>query len=83
MLVGESAPRSSVVAWSTAQDIVYAVFRGTIFTPKHVLLRMTCKTLTGNIQLILISNRLGHGCNYSKILEIDTALCMEKLNIVS
>jgi hypothetical protein len=82
-LIGDSAPRSSVVAWSIAQDIVYAAFKGTILTPKHVLLPMTCKTLTGNVQLISILNRLGHGCSYSKMLEIDTALCMEKLNIVS
>lgn len=32
--------------------------------------------------MISLLNRLGHGCSYSKLLEIDTALCMEKLNTV-
>lgn len=81
--IEDSASPLSVVAWSIAQDIVYATSNGIILTPKHVLLTMTCKTLTGNVQLISVLNRLGHGFSYSKLLEIDTALCIEKLNTVS
>ena len=37
------------------------------------------KSLTGNVELIKILNRLGHGISYSKLIEIDTALCLQKL----
>ena len=35
--------------------------------------------MTGNVELIKTLNRLGHGCSYTKLLEIDTALCMGKM----
>ena len=49
---------------------------------KHirVLLSMVVKTLTitGNVEIIKMLNRFGHACNYSKLLEIDKALCLQK-----
>ena len=41
------------------------------------------KSLTGNVELIQILNRLGHSVSYSQIEEIDTALCLKKLSIDS
>ena len=52
---------------------------GTIKTAKHVLLPWVIKTLTGNVELIKIINRLGHGCSYTALEEIDTALCINKV----
>ena len=65
--------------WSLAQDIVYEVTGGTLQTAKHILLPWVVKTLTGNVEIIKMLNRLGHGISYSKLAEIDTALCLQKL----
>lgn len=67
------------LTWSIAKDIVSAVTLGEVLTPKHILLPWVIKTLTGNIELIKTMNRLGHGCSYTRLEEVDTALCMEKL----
>ena len=35
--------------------------------------------MTGNVELIKVLNRFGHGISYSQLEEIDTALCLQKL----
>ena len=35
--------------------------------------------LTSNVEVIKIMNRLGHGCSYTALEEIDTALCIDKV----
>ena len=37
------------------------------------------KTLTGNVEVIQLLNRFGHGVSYSQLEENDTALCLEKM----
>ena len=61
------------LALSLSQDL-YSVSRGRIKTPKHVVLPMTVKSLTGNVELITILNRSGHGLSYSQVEEVETAL---------
>lgn len=65
---------------SIGQDILYIASRGRFLTAKHVLLPFTVKSLTGNVELIKILNRFGHGISYSKILEIETAMAITKLS---
>ena len=72
----------SRLSWSIAQDIITAVSVGKVATPKHILLPWIIKTLTGNVELIKMMNQLGHSCSYSTLEEIDTALCIEKLELV-
>ena len=67
------------LSFSLGQDIISAVTNSRVLTPKHILLPWAIKTLTGNVELVKTLNRLGHGCSYTKLLEIDTALCMEKM----
>ena len=74
-----SSVRVNRLSWSVAQDIISGVTVGKVLTPKHVLLPWVIKTLTGNVELIKTMNRLGHSCSYSVLEEIDTALCLEKL----
>lgn len=74
--------RINRLAWSISQNVITAVSDGVIKTSKHVLLPWVIKTLTGNVELIKILNRLGHGCSYSSLEEIDTALCIDKLATV-
>ena len=62
-----------------SQDIVYTVTCGRQKTPKHVLLPYGIKTLTGNVELIQMINRLGHGVSYHQLEENDTALCLQRL----
>lgn len=64
---------------SFGQDIVYAVTCGSIKPSKHIILPFSVKSLTGNVELINILNRLGHCVSYSQMEEIDTALCLQKL----
>ena len=68
---------------SISSDMVYAVTNGKIKAQKHILLPFAVKSLTGNVELIQILNRLGHSVSYSQIEEIDTALCLKKLSIDS
>lgn len=42
--------------------------------PKHLLIPMTVRHLTGSAELITILNRLGHCKSYTKSLEVETAM---------
>ena len=66
---------------SFAHDMVYAVTGGQTKPPKHIVLAFTVKSLTGNVELINVLNRLGHSISYSQMEEIDTALCLQKLSL--
>ena len=83
IITGDPVPSSTVrvqsLVKSFSQDIVYKVTKGKIKPPKQVLLSYGVKTLTGNVQLIPIFNRLGHGVSYSQLEENDTALCLDKM----
>ena len=68
---------------SIFQDLMFAVSEGTCRTAKHVLLPWTVKTLTGNVELIKMLNRFGHGISYSKLEEIERALCLQKIENVN
>ena len=68
------------LSFSIGQDIISAVTNSRVLTPKHLLLPWAIKALTGNVELIKTLNRLGHGCSYTKLQEIDTALCIEKMS---
>ena len=37
------------------------------------------QSISGNVELVQILNRLGHGISYSQLEEVDTALCLQKL----
>ena len=64
---------------SFGQDIVYAVTGDTRRPPKHVQLPLVVKSLTGNVELIQMRNRLRH-CVYCAMIEqIETNLCLQKL----
>ncbi|GFS21870.1 hypothetical protein ElyMa_003349200 [Elysia marginata] len=60
---------------STGQDICYNVSKGKWKTPKHILLGMCVRHLSGNTHLINILNRHGHSVSHSFLLELETAIC--------
>ena len=68
---------------SIFQDLMFTVSEGTCPTAKHVLLPWIVKTLTGNVELIQMLNRFEHGISYSKLEEIETALCLQKIENVN
>ena len=43
--------------------------------PKHLLLGMTIRHMTGSAEIITILNRFGHCSSYSALLELETAMC--------
>jgi len=68
---------------SFGQDLIHAVTRGKRHPPKHILLPLVVKSLTGNVELVNILNRFGHCVSYSVTEEIETALCIQKLQSTS
>ena len=72
--VSDISPEVHRLALSLSQDLIHSATRGRIKTPKHVVLPMTVKSLTGNVELITILNRFGHVLSYSQIEEVETAL---------
>lgn len=82
VLVGENSQaqnaRTQRLIQSLAQDFIYSVSNGRVLPAKQIPLPMGIKTLTGNVELIKILNRLGHGISYSKLEEMDTAWCLQK-----
>ncbi|GFR70311.1 hypothetical protein ElyMa_002069900 [Elysia marginata] len=60
-----------------AEDICYNVTFGQWKMPKHLLLGMTVRHLTGSFQVILINilNRFGHCASHSALLELETTKC--------
>ena len=59
--VSNISPDVNRPALSLSQDLIHSVSRGRIKTPKHIVLPMTVKSLTGNVELITILNTFGHG----------------------
>ena len=66
------------VVQSIGEDCIYAVSGGRVIPQKHILLPWSVKSLTGNVEIIKFLNCLGQGISYSKLEEIDTALCLQK-----
>lgn len=84
LLCGDMTPknpsqRTMMLVDSFSQDLVYAVSSGSQVPPKHILLPCVVKALTGNVEIIQMLNRLGHGVSYTVIEENETALCLGKL----
>ena len=71
--------RVECLTTSLGSDLVSTVTGGKTKLPKHIMLPFAVKSLTGNTELICTLNRLGHGVSYTQVEEIDTALCLQKL----
>jgi len=79
---GSGSPLTERMTWlkhSVVQDVVFGITRGRIKPAKHILLPSTVKSLTGNVELIQLLNRLGHGIAYSQLEELNSSLCLQKL----
>lgn len=87
LLTGEAdcnySQRIDWLVTSLGQDVLYGASRGRIKPPKHILLSFAIKSLTGNVEVIMFLNRMGHVVSYSQMAEVDTALCLRKLGLVS
>ena len=62
------------VGASLAVDICVAATNEKWIMPKHLLLSMALRHLTGSAQVLTIINRFGHCQSYTKVLEIETAI---------
>ena len=63
------------LANSYGQDLCHAVTHGKVKMPKHLLLGMTLRHMTGSAELLTLLNHFGHCQSYSQILELETAMC--------
>ena len=59
------------------QDMVHAVTRGRVKTPKHVGLAVTLHHITGSKQIVTLLNRMGHCISYDDVEVVDTSLAQE------
>lgn len=71
----KNSSKNSTVVNSLSQDMCHAVTNGNWKMPKHILLGMTLRHLTGSAEIITLVNHFGHCLSYSQILEIETAIC--------
>ena len=78
LLYGSAKP--SLKTSSIGQDIIYCVHNGQFITSKYILLSFAIKSMTGNVKLIKIINRLGHGVSYTKLAEVNTAYVIQKIS---
>ena len=44
-------------------------------TPKHLLLGMSLRHITGSSKVVTFLDRLGHCVSHSTLLELETAMC--------
>ena len=65
------------LAKSFADDISTAATHGKWKLPKHMLLGITLRHLTGSAELITIMNRYGHCQSYPLVLELETAMAQQ------
>ena len=59
---------------SISQDICQAATNGKWTMPKHLLLGLTLRHLTGSAEIVTLINHLGHCSAYSTLLELETAM---------
>ena len=72
---GFKSEKTERLVQSFAQDMCYAVTNGTWQLPKHLRLGMTIRHLTDSAELISLFNRFGHCQSYTKVLELEIAMC--------
>jgi hypothetical protein len=73
--------RSIRLIESYAQDIVFAVTRGVVKTPKCVLFPTVVKALCNNIEVLKLINKYGHGVSYDLVEEIETEYALNVINV--
>ena len=59
---------------SFTADLVSAVSKGKVTTPKHYLVGLGIHNLTGQRAPVEIMNKLGHSISYPKVCDIETSL---------
>ena len=72
-------PEVNRLVLTVAQDMILCVSRGRVKTPKHVVLPMTVKSLTGNADVVTLLNRFGHALSYTQIEELETAIAEKQI----
>lgn len=70
-----STIRSDRLVLSLCHDICYNLTNGQWKTPKHLLLGMSLRHITGSSKVVTFFNRLGNCVSHSTLLELETAMC--------
>ena len=65
------------ICMSLCQDIVYAMGKGKLQTPKSLTLGMALRHLSGNKAISQIVSKLGHCSSYDTILRLETAMATD------
>jgi len=78
--VTAASQRASWIVSSLSEDICAATTNGKWKQPKHLLMGMTLRHLTGSAQVITLINRFGHCSSYSHLLELENAMAIQSLS---
>lgn len=65
------------VAKSISEDLSTAATGWRWTMPKHLLLGMAVRHLTGSVKVGTLLNRLGHCCSYSQLLDLENAMAIQ------
>ena len=66
--------RSERLIDSLCHDICYNLTNGQWKTPKHLLLGLSLRHITGSSKVVTFLDRLGHSVSHSTLLELETAI---------
>ena len=66
---------------SFSADLVNAVSKGKVITPKNYLVGLGIHNMTGQKTPVQIMNKLGHSIGYNKVCEIETSLAELAIHI--
>ena len=64
--------KTTHLARSISQDIVFIYYQGNVLQPKHLLLGLSLHNLTGSRKIINIVNKIGHCINYNTVCDNET-----------
>ena len=64
---------------TAGHDLGHCASHARVKLPKHVVLVMSVKHLTGSKQLITLLNRMGHCSSYEEFEQVETSLANESL----
>ena len=73
--IEKASDKSERLIQSFSEDICSASTNGRWKMPKHMMLGMTLRHLTGSAEVITLINRFGHCDSYPQVMEFETAVC--------
>lgn len=79
----QSNPKLSRLATSIGADICSATTSSRWSQPKHLLLGVTLKHLTGSTKIVTLVNRMGRCSSYKQVLDLENSMALKTFSTSS